>query len=55
MVKARRENFVKTDLARKCIRKLNEDEACRVKYENCKLEEMVEQVMANGEICIEEE
>ena len=52
---ARRENFVKTDLARKCIRKLNEDEAFRVKYENCKLDEMVEQVMANGEICIEEE
>lgn len=52
---ARKENFVKTKLARKCIRKLNEDEAFREKYGECTLDEMVEQAKANGDIGLEEE
>jgi len=46
----RRESFVKTKLALKCIRKLNEDEAFRAKYENCTLDAMVEQAKTNGDI-----
>lgn len=47
---ARKENFVKTKLARKCIRKLSEDEAFREKYSDYSLDEMVEKTRANGDI-----
>lgn len=47
---ARKENFVKTDLARKCIRKLGMDEMFREKYGDCMLDEMVEQARENGDI-----
>lgn len=47
---ARKENFVKTKLARKCIRKLGMDEMFREKYGDCMLDEMVEQARENGDI-----
>lgn len=52
---ARKENFSKTKLARKCIRKLSEDETFREKYGSCTLDEMVEQARANEDIDLKEE